>query len=106
MPELPEVETIRRGLSKKLADQPRVAAVDFCSVHKNIYQNVSRAQLKAILPGKKLLDIARVSKTLLFDLGTHLTLTVHLGMTGRLLLHEESSAQPLLKHTHLKILFT
>lgn len=106
MPELPEVETIRRGLVQKLGDQPRVAAVVFCSAHRNIYQDVSRPRLKEILLGRKLLNIRRVSKTLLFDLGAHLTLTVHLGMTGKLLLHEESSTLPLPKHTHLKILFT
>lgn len=105
MPELPEVETIRRGLIKKLGDKPTVKAVVFCTAHENIYPGTSRRRLKANLAGRELHRINRAGKTLLFDFGPKLTLTVHLGMTGKLLLHEKASNEPLPKHTHLKILF-
>lgn len=105
MPELPEVETIRRGLSRKLVNKPKVEAVIFCSTHRNIYET-PRRRLKETLPGRVLYRINRAGKNLLFDLGSHLTLTIHLGMTGKLLLHEQTSPLPLPKHTHLKIRFS
>lgn len=106
MPELPEVETILRGLLKKLGEKPKIKAVVFCSEHQNIYRETSRRQLKETLPGKTVHKIHRTGKTLLFALGAKLTLTIHLGMTGKILLHEQASSEPLPKHTHLKILFS
>lgn len=76
MPELPEVETVRRQLNKLLEDQPKLVTA-----------KPLRADLRFPFPqfsqlqNKKIHSIDRRAKYLLFDLGDHLLLS-HLGMTG------------------------
>ncbi len=81
MPELPEVETVRRGLAPVLEGR-RIARAE-----------VRRPDLRWPLPegmagrlaGARVLALARRSKYLLADLSTGETLLIHLGMSGRLL---------------------
>ncbi len=81
MPELPEVETVRRGLVPALEGQRIVAA------------QVNRPDLRWPLPegladrlaGATVLRLRRRSKYILADLDTGETLIVHLGMSGRML---------------------
>jgi formamidopyrimidine-DNA glycosylase len=79
MPELPEVETTRRGLAPHVAGR-RVTAVQ-------VYDRRLRwpvpARLAAELVGRTIDRIDRRSRYLLFRLGED-TLLVHLGMTGSL----------------------
>lgn len=82
MPELPEVETVRRGLVPAM--EGRVIA----------RAEVNRPDLRFPLPhrmaerlsGARVLRLRRRSKYLLADLSTGETLLIHLGMTGRMLL--------------------
>jgi formamidopyrimidine-DNA glycosylase len=96
LPELPEVETTRRGI------EPLVTG----RVLENI--NVRNAQLRwpveipAELLGQTLSKVTRRAKYLLahFDTGT---LLIHLGMSGNL--RVVSSTQPYLKHDHVELKF-
>jgi formamidopyrimidine-DNA glycosylase len=80
MPELPEVETIRRGLSDRLLGQ------QLCGVKVFLAKAfVGEAQ---VVVGKKLANVERMGKLLVLDFGEYL-LTVHLRMTGVLLVESK-----------------
>ncbi len=86
MPELPEVETIKRGLQKVILGET-IFAVD-----------QRRFDLRWPFPknfgsklmGARIINVRRRSKYLLFDLDTKDTLIVHLGMSGKLLTVNDS----------------
>lgn len=83
MPELPEVETVRRGLIPELEGRLIVKAIQ------------NRPDLRWPLPdrfaerltGRRVERIGRRGKYLLLDLDNGETLIVHLGMSGRFLIH-------------------
>lgn len=79
MPELPEVETTRRGLEPLLVGQRIRAAV---VRNRAMRQPVPRG-LPGRLAGATVRALTRRGKYLLFDCGAG-TLIVHLGMSGRL----------------------
>jgi formamidopyrimidine-DNA glycosylase len=102
MPELPEVEVIRRGLAPRLEGR-RFLAVQ---VGKNrLRQQSPTRELRRWLPGRRLEKLRRRGKYLRFDLEGGVTLVIHLGMTGRLLLGppppHPSTPSPALPHVHL-----
>lgn len=86
MPELPEVETIRRGLSKKIIGK-KIARV---LVGKKVVEG-SIAKFTEILTGNSFKKIDRIGKLLIFELGKcELWLLVHLKMTGQLIYQGKS----------------
>lgn len=96
MPELPEVETVRRSL---LASINNLCIVD-CEVHlPKLLQNLSAAEFCAIMRGRTFTDIERRGKYLLFRLTGGYTLVIHLRMTGQL--RYSSPDVPRLPHTHI-----
>jgi formamidopyrimidine-DNA glycosylase len=98
MPELPEVEVIRRGLA------PRLRGRRFLTVTasgKALRRQSPLAMLQTWLPGKRLLRLQRRGKYLLFVFEGGVTLLIHLGMTGRLLLGDQAKHAGL-PHVHLK----
>jgi formamidopyrimidine-DNA glycosylase len=96
MPELPEVEVIRRGLAPLLVGR-RFLAVQVGD--KRLRQQSSPQELRRWVPGRRLDNLRRRGKYLLFDLEGGVTLLIHLGMTGRLLAGPPLS--PPLPHVHL-----
>lgn len=80
MPELPEVETVKRGLSELIVNR-QVQAVehDWPKGFPNPVNDVETFLLGATVTG-----IARRGKALLIDLSTDYVLVVHLKMTGQL----------------------
>jgi len=80
MPELPEVETVRIGLSQFLPGK-QVAAVwhDWPKSFPN-----APADVEAFLIGAKILAVKRRAKVLLIELSTKYSLIIHLKMTGQL----------------------
>jgi len=96
MPELPEVEVIRRGLAPRLRGR-RILGVSVGE--KRLRRESSPGELEQWLPGRVLLSLERRGKYLLFCLEGGVTLLIHLGMTGRLLLGPSPS--PPLPHVHL-----
>ncbi len=88
MPELPEVETVRRGLQRRLPGK-RIVRVQ---VHRT--ESVATPgprQFALQLQGKEFVAVRRRGKYLLFDLAPAGLLVVHLRMSGRLLLLSTSS---------------
>jgi formamidopyrimidine-DNA glycosylase len=97
MPELPEVETIRRYLEPLLSDQ-RIAGVTIR--HAGLRWPISPTLSKQ-LTGQRIRTIERRAKYLLLRCEAG-TLIIHLGMTGRLLVLP--AATPVVKHDHLDLL--
>lgn len=99
MPELPEVETIRRGLLPKIKGQKINSAI---LTLPRLLEYPTPKQFIRRLKNVAIRDIGRHGKYLLFHLDNQSDLMIHLGMTGRLFVH--SSNQPLDKHTHFRLL--
>jgi formamidopyrimidine-DNA glycosylase len=99
MPELPEVETIRRSIESLVVNK----IVDHVRIHNGSLRWPVPDLLVEALPGQKVHSVDRRSKYLLFacDQGT---LIVHLGMTGHLRLTSHRSERR--KHDHVEIVFT
>ena len=81
MPELPEVETVRRGLVSLVKGYKIVAAHD---LHPRALKPESIAPLKSI-QGAKIIDLNRRGKFLWFVLDRPQVLVAHLGMSGQFL---------------------
>lgn len=92
MPELPEVETVRRGLVSLVKGYKISAAHD---LHPRALKPESIAPLKAI-QGAKIIDLNRRGKFLWFVLDRPQVLVAHLGMSGQFLIHQPG--HPKAKH--------
>jgi len=80
MPELPEVETVRRGLAPVMEGRVIAAA----HINREGLRWPFPPDLAARLSGVRVLALRRRSKYLLADLTSGETLLIHLGMSGRL----------------------
>lgn len=78
MPELPEVETVRRGLERILVSQPSIKKFQF--LRKDLRDPLPMAPLRQ-LEGARILGLQRRAKYLLFETEKGGFLS-HLGMTG------------------------
>lgn len=97
MPELPEVETTRRGIEPHLVGQ----RVDRVLVRDRRLRWPVPEDLDVRLSGQRIEAVERRAKYLLIKAETG-TLIVHLGMSGSLRL--VNAAQPVGKHDHVDIL--
>ncbi len=79
MPELPEVEVVKRSLINK-AQNSIIKAVKIYDGR--LRYKIDKNQVKKII-GLKLIKILRRSKFLLFFFSTNIVMMVHLGMTGK-----------------------
>src|SRR5580704_5760205 len=98
MPELPEVETVARGLRMVLPGRRilrvRLGKTDFID---------DPAGLERELPGKTIASVQRYGKFLVLELDANggageLSLLIHLGMTGQLV--TSAAEAPVRPHTH------
>jgi formamidopyrimidine-DNA glycosylase len=80
MPELPEVETVRRGLAKLIIGKTIVSEMH--DTEKG-FPNTP-ADVTTFLIGSLVTDVRRRAKVLMIDLSTDYTLLIHLKMTGQL----------------------
>lgn len=80
MPELPEVETVRRGLQELLPGKV-IESVQFD--WPKSFPN-SPADVQAFLVGARVVTVARRAKVLLIELDSKYSLVIHLKMTGQL----------------------
>ncbi len=100
MPELPEVETVRRGLSDHIISR------------KIVMTKVNRYDLRFPVPHdltdqlaeQTITRIDRRSKYILFRLSNHNTLVSHLGMSGKWL-HHKNRRNSVHKHDHIEVAF-
>jgi formamidopyrimidine-DNA glycosylase len=115
MPELPEVETIARGVDRRLRGDSIVSA--WFSAYREPFKTPPD-EMMAALPGLRIAGVRRVGKHMVADLEKsarsrggekktarprpgaepELQLLIHLGMTGRLLISAPDVPQP--PHTH------
>jgi formamidopyrimidine-DNA glycosylase len=88
MPELPEVETVRRGLHELIIGrQIKKVVHDTPKSFPNAANDV-----ESFLIGAKIIDVRRRAKVLLIDLSTDYTLVIHLKMTGQLVFRADTIA--------------
>src|ERR687892_2541970 len=83
MPELPEVETIRRQLAPEVTGR-RIDSAEI--LDERLTRPVPPQRLAKQLPGRRIESVGRRGKYLLLGLEGDLTLALHLRMTGNLLL--------------------
>ncbi len=101
MPELPEVETVRRGLEKVTLNQ-EITGGDVL-LNRTIAYPLSHNEFLAGLQKNTISNWQRQGKYLLAQLDNSSYLGVHLRMTGQLLwLHP---TEPLHKHTRVRLFF-
>src|ERR1700686_3143544 len=95
MPELPEVETVVRSVAAHLAGR-RIISTTFTS---RFVTPGNRSKLTQRLAGRRIESVTRRGKFILIALDQG-TLTVHLGMTGKLLLEKALLSGQAGEHTH------
>ena len=96
VPELPEVETTRRGI------EPWLLGVRLAQVivrRRDLRQPVSKSL--AAIEGRRVTGVGRRAKYLLLEIDDGSTLLIHLGMSGSL--RVTGAAQPWQPHDHLGI---
>lgn len=107
MPELPEVETIRRGLEERLVGDTIVSAeIRVPKMLKGEVEHIIDATITAV---------RRVAKVLVIDFSSHYSLLVHPKMTGQMVYvkqddvavggHPEKAYEQPLPHKHTHIIY-
>lgn len=101
MPELPEVETVRRGLIPVMEGQ----VIALAQVNRPDLRFALPERMAERLTGATVRALRRRSKYILADLSTEETLLIHLGMSGRMLISGAVVGQfhhpAALKHDHV-----
>ena len=92
MPELPEVETVRRGLEHLVTGYRITESLD---LHPRVLKTESIAPLSSLV-GAKITGTNRRGKFLWLTLNRPYVLVAHLGMSGQFLIHQ--SHRPRAKH--------
>jgi formamidopyrimidine-DNA glycosylase len=112
MPELPEVETLRRDLEKEVVGK-RIKTVEVTGA-RAVRRHKAKAEFVGRLEGRKITGVQRKGKYLVVALDAVAppagekqsdVLVVHLGMSGQLL-RTKSAKEVLAKHTHVVITFS
>jgi formamidopyrimidine-DNA glycosylase len=106
MPELPEVETVARGVHNRVRGE-RIVEAWFAS-HREPFKTPAARQACG-LEGRTILAVHRTGKHIVFELGSAdgesqepaAQWIVHLGMTGRLLVTTPDA--PVAPHTHARL---
>ena len=112
MPELPEVEVVRRSLNEFITGL-KISKVSI--YNKNLRYKISK-KLKKSIQGQKITSILRRGKFLLFELKNKNFILLHLGMTGKIFIKRKSDKTTIFtdyyfekniikKHNHLGIKF-
>jgi formamidopyrimidine-DNA glycosylase len=104
VPELPEVETLRRDLEKEVVGK-RIRQVEVTGM-RSIRRHPNKKHFIGKLEGHKITAVQRRGKYLLLRLDSGDILVVHLGMSGQLLRAKGGAKDPAPKHTHVVLTFT
>lgn len=101
MPELPEVEVVKIGLTQNIQNK---------YINKIICNNTKLRlpipdNINELLAGKKILNIQRKAKYIVIDLDQQYSIIIHLGMSGRVIYYNYLY-QDFTKHDHLICYFT
>lgn len=100
MPELPEVETICRGIAPLIVG----SIVEEIIVRESRLRVLIPANLSTALRHRKILAVSRRAKYLLLYFAGDCSLLIHLGMSGTL--RYLSEPVPFDRHDHVEIIFT
>jgi formamidopyrimidine-DNA glycosylase len=103
MPELPEVEVVRRDLEREIVGR-KIKAVEADGM-RSIRRHHNRKQFANRLVGRRITGVERRGKYILCRLDGGDVLVIHLGMSGQLL-RAKTSRDKAPKHTHVTITFT
>ncbi len=98
MPELPEVETLRRDLARRLAGA-RLGELWTSGKPLRLGRPLDVERIAAMTVGHRVLELRRLAKYLLLYTSSGGALVVHLGMSGHLLVCRAD--EPRAPHTHL-----
>lgn len=98
MPELPEVETVRRGLAPALVG----ARLVFIDQRRPDLRFPFPENFAARLTGRRVEALGRRAKYLLADLDDAQVLVMHLGMSGSFRIEDETAAPPPGNFDHIK----
>ena len=96
MPELPEVETICRGLAPRLVGRTLVRVDQRCEALRVPLPNRFAARIE----GRTVIGVGRRAKYILIHLDDGTVVISHLGMSGRLVVHD-GAPPPLKRHDHV-----
>lgn len=99
MPELPEVETVRRGLAQLLIGFTFRSAQ---GLHPRVLKPASLAPLSTLI-GARITSINRRGKFLWFELDRNHVLVAHLGMSGRFLIAQKDHPAPGHVRAHFRL---
>jgi len=102
VPELPEVETIRRDLQGEVVGR-KIKSVEVRN-GRTVRRHPSAKHFRARLEGRTITSVGRAGKYLLLGLDNGETLVVHLGMSGQLQ-RAKSGKEPKAPHTHAVLTF-
>jgi len=94
LPELPEVETVRRGLEPAMEN----AVIARADVNRPDLRWPFPERMAERLTGARVTALRRRSKYILADLSTDETLLIHLGMSGRMLISGDPLGQFIHEH--------
>ncbi len=100
MPELPEVETIRKQLLSVYQGE-LITRIEVQKVR--IFQNIMPEEFAASLTGKRIMDIKRYGKFCIFNCEDFYPV-FHLGMSGAFLKDGKESVYP--QHIHIQFYFS
>jgi formamidopyrimidine-DNA glycosylase len=103
MPELPEVEVIRRDLDKEIVGK-KIKSVEVTGA-RSVRRHKNKKDFITELEGHKVTSVQRRGKYLIVRLDGPEALVVHLGMSGQLL-RAKTAREKAPKHTHVIITFT
>ncbi|SIR09064.1 DNA-formamidopyrimidine glycosylase [Halanaerobium kushneri] len=98
MPELPEVETVVKGL-RPLVEDKVVTGVEIREKNMIAYPEENISAFKEKLIGSKIEAVNRRGKYIIFELNSDQNMIIHLRMTGKLLVKEVKEFRD--KHTHV-----
>ncbi|MBK9035071.1 MAG: bifunctional DNA-formamidopyrimidine glycosylase/DNA-(apurinic or apyrimidinic site) lyase [Myxococcales bacterium] len=99
MPELPEVESVRRGLVRRRLRGVAIARVRSSGLPLRLARPQPLAALRRATHGRRITDVRRLGKYLLIELDGRHAVLVHLGMSGNLTTTKR--ATPWAPHTHV-----
>lgn len=104
MPELPEVETIRRGLESWVVGKT-IAQVEVWNPRIVRTQPGGAVEFISLLEGAQIRAAVRRGKFLWLELSESLALVIHFGMSGQIHVWNETPAERR-KHEHIRVTFT
>ena len=101
MPELPEVEVVRRGLAERVSGR-RIATVQVLHPRAVRRHPLGAKDFESRLVGRRVVTVSRRGKYLWLSIGEGEALTAHLGMSGQLLVQPTDAG----KGAHLRVMIT